>query len=43
MGNDLRVWIFDGGEHAVCHRSGVKIHVGVHRADHDLELRKNFV
>src|SRR3989442_1433933 len=43
MGDDLRVGIFDGREEAFGHGRAVEVEIGVHGADHDVELREDFV
>src|SRR5712691_8215750 len=43
MRDDLRVGVFDGGQHALGHGGAVEIEVRVDRADHHIELRKDFV
>src|SRR6266851_1087358 len=43
MRDDLCVGVFDGGQHALGHGGAVEIEVRVDRADHHIELRKDFV
>ena len=43
VADDLRVAIFDGGEHAVGHFGGLEIEIGMDGADGHVELREDFV
>src|SRR6266702_3666830 len=43
MRDDLCVGVFDGRQHALGHGGAVEIEVRVDRADHHIELRKDFV
>ena len=43
VSDDLRVRVFDGREHALGHGSPVKIEIRVDRADHYVELCKDFI
>src|SRR5712664_957635 len=43
MGNDLGIGVLDGREHALRHGGAVEVEIGVDRANHYVELRKNFV
>src|SRR5712691_6187436 len=43
MRDDLRVGVFDGGQHALAHGGAVEIEVRVDRADHHIEFGKDFV
>ena len=43
MRDDLRIRILDRRKHALSHRRAVDIEVGVDRANHHVQLRKDFV
>ena len=42
MRDDLRVGVFDGGEHALRHGGAVEVEIRMDRADHYVKLRENF-